>query len=110
MSNEEEIKTDEVRELPREEKWPGGNDNTANILDEPREMSAPLSDADARKAMFGKSRRNFLVGGAAALIGIFGWRWMSDETKYRLLRGTFEFNEWVSENLYSSKRLAPEFP
>ena len=105
----DDIKTDEVRELPRDEKWSGGRDNTANILNEPRELSEPLDDADARKAMFGKSRRHFLVGGAAALIGIFGWRWMSDDTKYRLLRGTFEFNEWVSENLYSPKRLAPEF-
>ena len=109
MSDDRDIKTDEVRELPRDEKWPGGSENTANILDEPRELSEPLSDTDARKAMFGKSRRNFLVGGAAALIGIFGWRWTPDETKYKLLRGTFEFNEWVSQNLYSPKRLAPEY-
>ncbi|HEY2847801.1 MAG TPA: molybdopterin-dependent oxidoreductase [Pyrinomonadaceae bacterium] len=109
MSDDRDIKTDEVRELPREEKWPGGRNNTANILDEPRELSEPLGDVDAKRAMFRRSRRGFLVGGAAALIGIFGWRWMPDETKYRLLRGTFEFNEWVSENLYSSKRLAPEF-
>jgi hypothetical protein len=105
----DEIKTDEVRELPREEKWPGGNENTANLLDEPRELSQPMPDADARKALFGKSRRNFLVGGAAALIGVFGWRWMPDETKYKLLRGTLEFNGWISDNLYSPKRLAPEF-
>jgi DMSO/TMAO reductase YedYZ molybdopterin-dependent catalytic subunit len=105
----DEIKTDEVRELPRDEKWPGGQENTANILNEPRELNEPVSDADAKRAMFRRSRRGFLVGGAAALIGIFGWRWMPDETKYKLLRGTFEFNEWVSENLYSSKRLAPEF-
>src|SRR5690242_18609814 len=100
----DEIKTDEVRELPRDEKWPGGRENTANILSEPRELSAPLSESEAKRAMFRRSRRCFLVGGAAALIGIFGWRWMSDEMKYRLLRGTLEFNEWVSENLYSSKR------
>ncbi len=105
----DEIKTDEVRELPHEEKWRGGRENTANILNEPRELGEPVSDTEAKRAMFRRSRRGFLVGGAAALIGVFGWRWMPDETKYRLLRGTFEFNEWVSENLYSSKRLAPEF-
>jgi hypothetical protein len=105
----DEIKTDEVPELLHEEKWPGGDANTANILKEPRELSEPMSEADSRKTMSGKSRRNFLIGGAAALIGIFGWRWMPDDTKYKLLRGTFEFNEWVSQNLYSPKRLAPEY-
>ncbi len=110
MSNIKDIKSDEVRELPREDKWPGGRENTANVLDEPRELSEPLDDAEAKRAMFRRSRRGFIVGGAAALIGIFGWRWMPDETKYKLLRGTLEFNEWVSENLYSSRRLAPEFP
>ena len=109
MSNIKDIKSDEVRELPREDKWPGGRENTANVLDEPRELSEPLDDAEAKRAMFRRSRRGFIVGGAAALIGIFGWRWMPDETKYKLLRGTLEFNEWVSENLYSPKRLAPEF-
>jgi len=109
MSDDRDIKTDEVRELPREEKWPGGRENTANILDEPRELSDPLDDKTANREMFRRSRRGFLVGGAAALIGIFGWRWMPDETKYKLLRGTLEFNEWVSQNLYSPKRLAPEY-
>ncbi|MFL6375371.1 MAG: molybdopterin-dependent oxidoreductase [Pyrinomonadaceae bacterium] len=109
MSNYRDIKTDEVRELPRDERWPGGRDNTANILNEPRELSGPLSEDEAKRDISRRSRRNFLVGGAAALLGIFGWRWMPDETKYKLLRGTFEFNEWVSQNLYSTKRLAPEF-
>ena len=43
------------------------------------------------------------------MLGVFGWRWMPDETKAKLLRGTFEFNEWVSRSLYDPKRLAPEF-
>ncbi|HTH50744.1 MAG TPA: hypothetical protein VL501_02355, partial [Pyrinomonadaceae bacterium] len=94
----------------RDNTWPGGRDNTANIVGEKRELSEPMSDDEARRAMSRRSRRGFLVGGAAALIGILGWRWMPDETKYKLLRGTLEFNEWVSENLYSPKRLAPEFP
>src|SRR4051794_15260696 len=109
MSGDQDIKIDEVRELAAEKRWPGGRDNTANILDEPRELTGPMSDAEARSSMGRRSRRGFLVGGAAALLGIFGWRWMSDETKYKLLRGTFEFNEWVSQNLYSQSRLAPEF-
>jgi hypothetical protein len=110
MSDNKDIKIDEVRGLPSDEKWSGGGENTANILNEARELSEPLPDTEARKAMFGKSRRSFLVGGAAALIGVFGWRWMPDETKYKLLRGTLEFNGWVSQNLYSPRRLAPEYP
>ena len=60
--------------------------------------------------MFERSRRGFLIGGVAALAGIFGWRWMSDETKTALLRRTFEFNEKVSQFFYRPARLAPEFP
>ncbi|HEV7700030.1 MAG TPA: molybdopterin-dependent oxidoreductase [Pyrinomonadaceae bacterium] len=111
MSDERnDILSDEVRELRDGQTWPGGRDNTANLIGEKRELSETMSDADAKRAMSRRSRRGFIVGGAAALIGIFGWRWMSDETKYRLLRGTFEFNELVSQSLYSPKRLAPEFP
>jgi len=110
LSDNDDIKTDEVRELPSNETWPAGRENTANILNEPRELSEPLSEVEAKRAMFRRSRRGFIVGGAAALIGIFGWRWMSNETKEMLLRGTFEINRLISESLYSPKRLAPEFP
>ena len=106
----DEIKTDEVRELPTHERWPGGRENTANILDEPRELSEPVSDSEARRAMSRRSRRGFLIGGAAALIGIFGWRWMPQETKYKLLRGTLELNGRISDSLLSSNSRAPEFP
>ncbi|MCY7374459.1 MAG: molybdopterin-dependent oxidoreductase [Pyrinomonadaceae bacterium] len=83
--------------------------NTSKILNEKRELSEPLEDAEAKRRMSQKSRRGFLVGGAAALVGVFGWRWMPDETKEKLLRRTFEFNERVSQIFYSPKRLAPEF-
>lgn len=104
--SDEDIRTDEVRELENKEARP---DNTAEILNEKRILTEPLTNADARRRMAAYSRRGFLVGGAAALLGVFGWRWMSDETKQHLLRRSFEFNEWVSQNLYSPKRLAPEF-
>jgi DMSO/TMAO reductase YedYZ molybdopterin-dependent catalytic subunit len=84
-------------------------DNTAAILNEKRELSEPLNDVEAKRQMSNRSRRTFLIGGATALVGIFGWRWMSDETKSTLLRRTFEFNEKVSQIFYSPKRLAPEF-
>jgi DMSO/TMAO reductase YedYZ molybdopterin-dependent catalytic subunit len=83
--------------------------NTSKILNEKRELSEPLSDDEAKQRMSQSSRRSFLVGGAAALVGVFGWRWMPESTKEALLRRTFEFNERVSQVFYSPKRLAAEF-
>ncbi len=85
-------------------------DNTAKILNEKRDLSEPLSDDEAKSEMSRRSRRGFLIGGATALVGIFGWRWMPDETKQNLLRRAFEFNERVSQTFYRPQRLAPEFP
>lgn len=112
MSDDKEIRIDRVREFVDkngEDVWPGGRDNTANVLGEHRELSETMSEADARKAMFARSRRGFLVGGAAAVLGIFGWRWLSDETKDAIYHRAFEFNERVSQFFYSPHRLAPEF-
>jgi len=89
--------------------WPGARENTANILNEPRKLSEPLSEIEAQKRMTSLTRRGFLVGGAAALIGIFGWRWMPQKVKDDLLTRTFEFNERVSQLFYSPKHLAREF-
>lgn len=85
-------------------------DNTAVILNEKRELSAPMSDEEAKKFMSRRSRRTFLIGGVTALAGIFGWRWMPDETKSSLLTRTFRFNENVSQIFFGNNDLAPEFP
>ncbi|MEO6333918.1 MAG: molybdopterin-dependent oxidoreductase [Pyrinomonadaceae bacterium] len=115
-STETEVLVEKVREieLAKERSRVGqrrGTDknNTANILNEPRYLSEPLTDEEAKRRMSQKSRRGFLVGGAAALIGVFGWRWMPDETKASLLNSAFEFNERVSQIFYRPTRLAPEF-
>ena len=84
----EKTKSSAARNLDR--------NNTAKILNEKRILSEPLSDEEAKRRMSRLSRRGFLVGGATALVGVFGWRWMPDETKQNLLRRTFEFNERVS--------------
>ncbi len=84
--------------------------NTASILNENRRISLPMDEAEARRKMSGYSRRGFLVGGLAALSGILGWRWISDENKTALYRRTFEFNERISQVFYRPSRLAPEFP
>jgi DMSO/TMAO reductase YedYZ molybdopterin-dependent catalytic subunit len=86
------------------------HDNTAVILNKKRELSEPLSDEEAKRQMSQRSRRGFLIGGATALAGIFGWRLMPNEIKQNLFRRAFEFNEKVSQIFYSPKRLAPEFP
>jgi DMSO/TMAO reductase YedYZ molybdopterin-dependent catalytic subunit len=101
-----EILVERVRELDNKT---SDRDNTARILGEKRHLSEPLTDDEAGRRMSALSRRGFLVGGAAALIGVLGWRWMPDDTKYNLLRRTFEFNERVSQIFYRPARLAPEF-
>ena len=114
---ESEVLLDKVREIEaakvKAENSDAPNldrDNTAVILNEKRDLSEPLSDDEAKSEMSKRSRRGFLIGGATALVGIFGWRWMPDETKQNLLRRAFEFNEQVSQVFYNPKRLAPEFP
>ena len=110
---EAEVLLEKVREIEAakskpDEELPDKN-NTSKILKENRELSAPMSEAETKKILSGQSRRSFLIGGATALVGIFGWRWMPDETKQSILRSTFEFNERVSQVFYRPKRFAPEF-
>jgi DMSO/TMAO reductase YedYZ molybdopterin-dependent catalytic subunit len=83
--------------------------NTALILNEKRRLSLPIEDDEARREMAGYTRRSFIVGGVAALAGIVGWRWISDETKLAIYRRAFEFNERVSQAFYRPSRLSPEF-
>ena len=114
MSENKEILLEKVREFEertgqRVDAYPDDPDNTASVLKEHRYLSEPLTPEEAKRQMFVRSRRGFLVGGVAAFAGIFGWRWMSDETKGALLRRTFEFNEKVSQIFYRPTRLAPEF-
>jgi len=112
MSDNKEILVEKVRELvdiPKEN-WPGGSDNTANLINEPRYLSEPLTSDEAKRQMSARSRRGFLVGGLAALTTVFGWRWISDETKYNVYQRAFAFNEKLSQFFYSPRRLAPEFP
>jgi len=90
--------------------WPGGRENSANVLNERRSLSEELSDAEARKLLTSRSRRGFLLGGAAALAGVLGWRWMPDETKVTFLQKIFRFNENVTSTFYRPEHLAAEFP
>jgi DMSO/TMAO reductase YedYZ molybdopterin-dependent catalytic subunit len=71
--------------------------------------SAPV-ERDIRRL----TRRSFLVGGAAALAGLAGWRWLrtaSLEDGLRWpLRRALGFNQRLAQGYFSSARLAPTFP
>lgn len=84
--------------------------NTSKILNERRIFSQPMTEAEAKKMMFNRSRRTFLIGGVTAFAGIFGWRSLSDETKSNLYNRAFRFNERVSRTFFDKDDLAPEFP
>ena len=113
MSKEkEEVLLEKVREIEKAKQAkenPEDKNNTAFILNEKRELSEPLSDDEARRQISRRSRRTFLIGGATALVGIFGWRWMSDERKNAILTRTFRFNERLSQTFFGPNDLAPEF-
>lgn len=107
MSEKDDILIEEEREM---EPKPGSDRGTADTLGEKRRLSEPLSPPDANRRLFLHSLAGFLTAGVAGWTGFLGWRWMSDETKQRLLSGTLELNERVAQTLYSPTRLAPEFP
>jgi DMSO/TMAO reductase YedYZ molybdopterin-dependent catalytic subunit len=106
-NEDDEVLLEQVRGLPRLQA--GDPENTAHILNERRRLGPPVDETQARREMSKRSRRSFLIGGAAAIAGLIGWRWMPDDAKHDLLRRTFEFNERVSRFFYSPSRLAPEF-
>ena len=73
-------------------------------------LDAPIISEAAFRA---KSRRAFLVGGAAALAGVLGWRWIGNQREIDnipfLLREGHRFNERLWQGLYDADRLAPTF-
>ena len=109
-----EVLVEKVRELEtaKSQKAAANDDkeNTAKILHERLDLTPPMDEKDLRKNMANRSRRTFLIGGAAALAGVLGWRWMPDETKNALLTRTFRFNENISQTFFDKYDLAPEFP
>ncbi len=115
MSEDKAILLEKVREFEARtghtfDSFPEDPNNTASVLNERRYLSEPISDKEAKKQMSDRSRRSFLIGGAAAVIGVVGWKWMSDETKTDLYQRAFRFNERVSQIFFSPARLAKEFP
>lgn len=85
-------------------------ENTAKILGEKMHFTPVMSDEAARKEMSRRSRRGFLIGGAAAVFGYLGYSWLRAPEQNWIFYKSFEFNEQVSQTFYSPARLAPEFP
>ncbi|MGI8786758.1 MAG: molybdopterin-dependent oxidoreductase [Pyrinomonadaceae bacterium] len=102
LDNDKDVEIEAAEEKRNEE-------NTAVILNEKRDLSSPMSEAEAKKNMSRRSRRTFLIGGATALAGILGWRYMPSDAKNSLLTRTFRFNERVSQIFFDRDDLAPEF-
>ena len=107
-----EVLLEKVREIEaakRDDKTVD-KENTADILGEKSELSALLSDGEAGRIMSRRSRRSFLIGGAAAVAGYFGYSWLRQPDNFYLFERMFRFNENVSQTFFESSDLAPEFP
>ncbi|HZH35305.1 MAG TPA: molybdopterin-dependent oxidoreductase [Pyrinomonadaceae bacterium] len=106
-----EVLLEKVREIEDKKKNAGQNPdqkNTALLLGEKPRLTSVLSDEEARTQMRRRSRRGFLVGGAAAVMGYFGYSLLRQPDNEWVFRRTFEFNEKVSG--FYPRNLAPEFP
>jgi DMSO/TMAO reductase YedYZ molybdopterin-dependent catalytic subunit len=60
------------------------------------------------------SRRGFVAGGAAALAGVLGWRWLVTRGEEGglpwPLRRVLQFDEQLGRALFNPSRLSPQFP
>ncbi|MCY7345267.1 MAG: molybdopterin-dependent oxidoreductase [Pyrinomonadaceae bacterium] len=106
-----EVLLEKVRELEALKKIDANDDkgNTARILNEKRHFTESLSDTEAKKMMGEHSRRSFLVGGAAAIAGYFGYSWLRKPENFHIFQSGFKFNEDVSQKFFGNNDLAPEF-
>lgn len=82
----------------------------------PRELDVETSvklDDQVRQDMRRRSRRGFLVGGAATLAGVAGWRMLQDQRVVRGLPGSYrkvlDFNSGIARRFFRVGALAPEF-
>jgi len=107
-----EVLLEKVREIEalKPDKNTEDKENTARILNEKRDLSATLSDDEAKKFMGKHSRRSFLVGGAAVIASYFGYSWLRKPDNFWIFERGFKFNENVSQLSFEKTDLAPEFP
>ena len=71
-------------------------------------------DGDMERRLRRLSRRGFALGGAAALAGVVGWRWLVTRGEEGglswPLRRVLEFDERVARGLFRPSSLSPQFP
>src|SRR5713101_4327357 len=92
------------------------NEAPVEPSDSEQNVTAAASDDDkaAVTEMRQKTRRSFIVGGAAGLAAVGGWRWLRTRREADglawPLRLSHEFNEQLSRDYFSRFRLVPTFP
>jgi len=76
--------------------------------------STPSSDEQVQREATSRSRRAFLVAGAAALAGLGGWRWLMTQPQEAglawPLRRVLDANGKLAGDYFSNAHLAPVFP
>jgi DMSO/TMAO reductase YedYZ molybdopterin-dependent catalytic subunit len=76
--------------------------------------SSPPGGGDLGRQVARKTRRAFAWGGAAALAGVAGWRWLVTRGEEGgvpwPLRRALEFDERLGRAAFRPSRLSPEFP
>jgi DMSO/TMAO reductase YedYZ molybdopterin-dependent catalytic subunit len=95
-----------MNELEENKKLPT---NTADVLREKKELSAPLPDEAAKRLMAKRTRRGFLVGAVMATLGGFGYAWLRKPQNSWIFDRVFRFNENVSQKFFNSRERSPEF-
>ncbi|MEP6850549.1 MAG: molybdopterin-dependent oxidoreductase [Acidobacteriota bacterium] len=109
VEKKDEILLEKVRGL-KSETTDVGRENTAVLLREAKRLSPSLDDVEAKRRMRAMSRRGFLIGGAAAVFGYLGYSWLKDPENAHLFDKAFKVNENFSQDYFSARHLAPEFP
>lgn len=110
-SSKSEVLVEKVREL--EQQRVSANkpeEDSSLVLKEPKRLGPPLDEQTARRQMRGYSRRGFLIGGAAAIFGYLGYSWLKKPENSGVFESVLRWNEGVSQDYFSPKHLAPEFP
>ena len=114
--NDEHSKADEHDANPNNSssKIETDKQNTARLLGEVKRVSPAVSDDEADREMSRRTRRGFLVGGAAAIAGYVGYRYLWSASDAggipSPLRRAHEFNEKLSTAYFDGSRLAHTFP
>lgn len=83
--------------------------NTADVLREQKQLSAPMTEEAARRLMARSSRRGFLISAALATLGGFGYAWLRKPQNAWIYHRFFALNEKVSQKFFTPRELVPEF-